>query len=157
MSTRSALLINCSVGEAREMHERAGRERRTLSAHVVMIVMRGVKADERLADSLQTLIAAPRGRDEGARTTVLLRCSAEEARRIRLAARRRETTISSYVLQALHRWWELADKIPRPPGMDAEGGVKREELSRRLRRHRLTGSDGATDESDGEGGLGGVE
>jgi hypothetical protein len=43
----------------------------------------------------------------GPRTAVLLRCSTQEADRIRVAAQRRETSISGFVLHSLHRAWQV--------------------------------------------------
>jgi hypothetical protein len=113
MGRRTALLINCSVRESREIHERASEEHRTMSAHVLVIVMRTIKSDERLFRRMRRLTTAPTERDTGARTTLLLRCSAEEGRRIRQGARRRDATISGFVLGTLHRWWKLVDWYSR--------------------------------------------
>jgi hypothetical protein len=122
MGRRSALLINCSVEESREIHERAAREHRTISAHVLVVVMRIVGSDERLFERLQKLTKLSLERGKGERTTLLLRCTAEEAGRIRLAARRRDTTISGFVLGTLHRWRDLVDTF-NPPHQTAMEGV----------------------------------
>src|SRR5215831_8570021 len=45
------------------------------------------------------------------RTTMLIRCSKEEAQRIRAGAKRRSTTISHFVLHALAVSWSAGDSI----------------------------------------------
>jgi uncharacterized protein (DUF1778 family) len=46
-------------------------------------------------------------RPAGPRTTLLLRCSAEQAQRIKAAAKRRSTTISFFVLHVLATSWHI--------------------------------------------------
>jgi hypothetical protein len=124
MPDRTALLINCSQRELEQMRAYAEAEHRTLSGYVLNIVMRTVKFDETLFASLNrfaesnpfTVPQMPR--PAGPRATALLRCSIAEATRIRAAAKRRNTTISAFVLHALQRSWlvtkGLADSQGHP-------------------------------------------
>src|SRR5262245_57617303 len=100
--SRTAFLISCSEGEAARIRTRAQYDFRGISAYVLNIVLRAVERDEKLLGQfhklspLPTLIRVP-----GRRTAVLLRCSDEQASRIRIAARRRSTTISGFILNCL--------------------------------------------------------
>ena len=115
MGGRSALLINCSEKEARKIHEQAALQRRGVSSYVLNIVSRAVEFDDRIFAAINGLPGSKIRRLPGPRTTLLLRCSVEEAKRIRTAAKRRQTTISGFVLQALRRSWKVAEALPRPP------------------------------------------
>jgi hypothetical protein len=100
MSSRTALIISCSQFEADTTREKAELQRRTMSAYMLHNVMRQVLVDETLSRTGQKLaprlsiLAQPR-------TTMLIRCSIEEAARIRTAAKRRDSTISAFVLHSL--------------------------------------------------------
>jgi hypothetical protein len=111
---RAALLISCSQQDVQVMRERAREERRQISSYLVNVMMTTVEFDEKLLakyGSLAKLRAAPPSqRTDGPRAAVLLRCSEDEARRIRGAAKRRDMTISGYVRYVLRRSWEIADK-----------------------------------------------
>ena len=109
MSPRPSLLINCSKAEAQEIRHQAQRQRRTVSGYVMNIVMRAVEFDDELfvrLNGVRTLRPPWDYRDEKPRTTVHFYCSRQEAERVRKAAKRRETTISGFVLHSLHRSWE---------------------------------------------------
>lgn len=106
MGDRTALLISCSAEEAAAIRERAQVDRRTLSSYVLGILFRWMDIEERLLISQQdtgrllspyTHLRAP-----GKRTTMLIRCSKDEADRIRAGAKRRSTTISWFVVQTLN-------------------------------------------------------
>jgi hypothetical protein len=120
MGTRTALIISCSRQEADTTREQAALQRRTMSAYILHIVMRHILVDESLFRTREKL-APPNGRllDGLAhpRTTMLIRCSTEEAARIRAAVKRQDSTISGFVLHALGSSWDAAEGIParRPP------------------------------------------
>jgi hypothetical protein len=124
MRTRTALLINCSQKEALKIREIAARQRRTISGYVLNVVMNAIKFDESLA-RLRALGVEDRlhirhiefyglegvsPRPPGPRTTMLLSCPKEDARRIREAAQRKGTTISGVVLHALRLAWAVSDQ-----------------------------------------------
>ncbi len=50
----------------------------------------------------------------GPRTTMLIRCTTDEAARIRSAAKRRDTTISGFVLHTLRCSWVVAEGLNLP-------------------------------------------
>src|SRR5579872_3712127 len=112
MANRAALLIRCSKHEAEAIRARAKIERRTISHFTLNIVLRSVEIEEAAegmwvsnpAFSAQNRTLYKNSeRKVGPRTAVLVRCSAEEAGRIRAAARRKNTMISDYVLHCIRR------------------------------------------------------
>jgi uncharacterized protein (DUF1778 family) len=123
---RTALLIHCSAEEAKTIRQRAILQRRTIGGYVLNVMMRVIAHDERLFTQLGRLQRWDRIfgwnslRPVGPRTTMLLRCSAQESTRIRVAAKRRGATISTFVLHTLRSSWNLplqsshAQKRPAP-------------------------------------------
>lgn len=102
------------------------RERRTISSYTLNILMRAVRLDESLirmrganvsADpyagvlELYGLNVALSRRPPGPRTTMLIWCSAQESRRIRAAAKRRDATISGFVLHTVRSFWKRRKAI----------------------------------------------
>lgn len=120
MGDRTALLIYCSLEEFEKIHTIAELEHRTLSGYVLNILMRAVTFEETVHAGLNTArlvkhaFAKPVFLSPGPKTTMLLRCSLDEAARIRAAARRRQTSISGYVRLALQRSWSITDGIAVP-------------------------------------------
>lgn len=115
MAKRTALLIRCSVDEAATIRDRAERDRRTVSAYVLTRLDAALQMEELLFARLSRFqefnrisIRTP-GRPPGPRAAILVRCSGDEAKRIREAARRRQTTISGFVLHALRRSWKVKE------------------------------------------------
>jgi len=116
MSGRASLLINCSVQEAREIRAQAKLQRRTVSGYALNIAMRAVGYDDQLFARFKRLsgFGSTWGHQHRAarpRTTMHLHCSEAEADRIRNAAKRRETTISGFVLHCVRRSWEVNRQI----------------------------------------------
>lgn len=116
MRERTALLINCSEQEARQIRAQAKLQRRTVSGYVLNIAMRAAGYDDQLFIRYKRLSSfggnsgrQPRARQP--RTTLHLHCSEGEARRIRNAAKRRETTICGFVRYSLWRSWEVSRQI----------------------------------------------
>lgn len=112
---RAILMISCSQEEARKIREKAELQRRTISGYVLKIVMRAVQLDERLYHNYRRLAPlnfSVLGRKPRPRTVMLIRCSAQEAARIRAAAKKRDITISGYVLYCLRSSWQVADTFP---------------------------------------------
>ncbi len=127
MPSRTALLIRCAEQEAAIIREQARIERRTVSNYVLNIVLRAVQFEENLfANSgfhdLRRLGDLHAIRAAGPRTAILVRCSTEEAQRIRASAKQRGATISGYVLRALTRSWKIKKDVA------ALGSRKRMEL-----------------------------
>jgi uncharacterized protein (DUF1778 family) len=118
MGNRTALLIRCSADEAAAIRDRAQRDRRTVSAYILTRLAPALHVEEMLFARLSRFRefnqAAARTplRPPGPRSAILLRCSVEEAKQIRVAAERRQTTISGFVLHALRRSWKVTEEIP---------------------------------------------
>jgi len=119
MPDRAALLLSCSSEEARIIRERAKLQHRGISSYMLDILTRALQFEDRLLAkgggvySLYKNICRTPDLPLGPRTTMLLRCSAQESERIRWAAKMRDTTISEFVLHCLRRSW-LVEKQPRP-------------------------------------------
>lgn len=119
MANRTALLIRCSKHEAASIRARAKAERRTISHFVLRIVLQAVEIEETIEGMW---VSNPAFREQsrsfhknpqrkvGPRTAILVRCSMEEAERIRAAAHRKNTMISDYVLHCVRRI--LIDPLP---------------------------------------------
>jgi len=113
MNARTALLIRCSTEEATRIHNYAESERRSVAGHVLNIVLRATAMEERMAaqiprlHELNRVTARTPFRPAGQRTAILVRCTAEEANRIRRVASRRQMTISGFVLHCMHRSWNI--------------------------------------------------
>jgi hypothetical protein len=117
---RRAILVSCLTEEADQIRKRARLDRRTVSGYILVILMKSVAYQEDLSsklqvpsqfDSMGNLLWKPPRLPRGPRTTILLRCSAEENKRIRLAAARRVMTVSGFIRQCLRRWWQAADRV----------------------------------------------
>jgi hypothetical protein len=113
MSGRSALLINCSEKQAGRVRETAQEQRRTISGYVLYVLMRAISVEERFFARVSRLGPLPFKRPAGPRTCLLIRCSQEEAQRVRRVAKRREMSISAYVLYCLERSWNVGRPAPR--------------------------------------------
>jgi uncharacterized protein (DUF1778 family) len=108
----ASLLLSCSRREAEQVRKKAALQRRTVSGYVINIVMRSVEFSDGLVSSLGKLppfFKLDRGKQAkgvAPRTTLHIYCTAEESKRIRGAASRRDMTISGFVLSCLRRSWE---------------------------------------------------
>jgi hypothetical protein len=121
MEERAALLICCSQEEAAGIREQAAREHRKVSSYLLSILMKSIEFEEALFARFHRLSALKlpangigdtiRGRPLASqpRTAMLLRCSREEGRRIRLAAKRRDASISKFVMFIVRRAWRIAE------------------------------------------------
>jgi len=121
MGARTALLICCSLEEAQKIRREARFEHRTVAGYVLNILARALRLEERLAAQLSSfqrlnrVLARTPTHTLGQRTAVLVRCSVDEANRIRVAAKRRDTTVSGFVLHCLKRNWDINLGRPTPP------------------------------------------
>ena len=116
MGNRTALLIRCSADEAAAIRDRAERDRRTISAYILTRLVAALRVEEMLFARLSRFrefnqaVARTSLHPPGPRSAILLRCSVEEAKQIRVAAGRRQTTISGFVLHALRRSWRVTEE-----------------------------------------------
>ena len=111
MTDRAAILLSCTKREA-AIREQARVERRTVSGYVLKIALKSASFDETVlraigGASLSAVGGVQRGLLPEPRTTVLIRCAAAESKQIRAAARRRNSSISRFVLLCLRRVWRF--------------------------------------------------
>ena len=123
---RGALLINCSETQAARVREMAQAERRTISGYVLTIVLRAVLVEEKYFVRVSRLGPLPFRRPPGLRTCLLIRCSTEEAKRIRQIAKRRQMSICGYVLYCLERSWGLSHAAARSSTYEKSPAENRE-------------------------------
>lgn len=122
MAQRASILINCSRLESDFIHKQAGNDRRSISGYVLKIVLGYVIFEEDILAKFRPVQRAaglsPWKRPvqaSGPRATFLIRCSEDESRRIRAAAKRRDVSISGYVLSSLRRTWKIQTETGRMP------------------------------------------
>jgi hypothetical protein len=115
---RTALLIRCNVEEAERIRIEAEKERRTISAYVLLVTSRVIQVEDKLFATMNRYSAMNQSSSRramiapGARTAILVRCEVAEAERIRQCAQRREIAINAFVLQALRRAWSVQNTPP---------------------------------------------
>jgi|SRR5215469_4642704 len=122
MMQRAALLIRCITEEAVTIRHCAAVERRTVSGYVLNVLDKALKVEDSLwqqlgqshFQDLHYVIASSQQRFGGDRTTILIRCTRDEATRIRMAAEHRQITISAFVIHSLQRFWAVAKGRPAP-------------------------------------------
>lgn len=117
--SRTALLIRCSKEEAAILRAQAAAEHRTISGCMLDILERSVWMEQQYAHGVtQSFLEnqarefrlAHRMRD---RTSLLLRCSTDEADRIRTVAWNRSMSISEFAAFSFWRHWEAVKKVHR--------------------------------------------
>jgi uncharacterized protein (DUF1778 family) len=115
---RKALLIRCSTDEAERVRSEAQRTHSKINSYVLNVALRAVQVEDQLFSTLNVYRSpdrifsqpsqASRCQDPlSLRTALLVRCSDEEAARVREAAQRRRTTISAFVLRSLKLAWGI--------------------------------------------------
>lgn len=117
--SRTALLIRCSRDDAQALRAQALAEHRSISGCLLHILDRSLWIDEQFARALTPALLArqawafrlARQEKKEDRTTMLLRCSVQEAARIRAIARIRQMSISEFVVFALWRYWKTVSKL----------------------------------------------
>ena len=113
MSPRTAFLLRCSNSAAETVREKARQSRRSISGYVLGVLDRALHMEEILSgrsvrpnELAGTLGRAP-VRETGTETAILVRCSAGEADRVRAAAKRKDMSISAFVMHCLRRAWDV--------------------------------------------------
>lgn len=113
MNPRTAFLLRCSNPAAETIREKARQSRRSISGYVLGVLDHSLHMEEilsgrtvRLNDYAGTSGRAP-VRESGAETAILVRCTDAEADRVRAAARRRDMSISAFVMHCLRQAWSV--------------------------------------------------
>jgi hypothetical protein len=116
---RTALLIRCSKEEAARLRGQARAEHRSVSGCLLNVLERSLRIEEKYAVGYraQSGATAPAlakvSRFADSRAELFLRCSQSEAERIRGAAKRRNMSISRFVIFCLQRHWKAMQEILR--------------------------------------------
>lgn len=113
MNPRTAFLLRCSNPAAETIREKARQSRRSISGYVLGVLDRSLHMEEILSGrtARPNDFAGASGRapvrESGAETAILVRCTDAEADRVRAAARRRDMSISAFVMHCLRRGWSV--------------------------------------------------
>lgn len=110
MPERTSILIRCSPEEADIVHSEAAMQHRTVSGYLLYALERSLWIEEKFFGFTRRKRPVPTPRPVSS-TAVHLRCTTEEADRIRQAARRRLMSISGFILFSLHRHWDAANRV----------------------------------------------
>jgi hypothetical protein len=106
---RTALLIRCNVHEHDRIRAESRKARRTISGYVLHEVLKAVTVDDQIFSKLKynRPLEQPRRPSPSVspRTAILVRCSVEEAERVRQAANRRSIPINAFALGVLKMIW----------------------------------------------------
>lgn len=108
------LLIRCSRSEAEDIKRRAKSERRSVNAHVLNILDRMLSFEARVMGMPNIPRYSKTSnyiRPSGPRAVLFLRCTEDEAERIRKVAAFRQMPINEYVLTRLIRAYEIQDRL----------------------------------------------
>ena len=115
-SSGTSLLIRCSREEATKIRNEALRDHRSVSSYLLYLLERNLVIEEKYTDGPLSRFVQPLGRDTDGlptkdRTAVHLRCSFDQADRIRRGAAKRQMSISSFVVFALRRSWKSIEAL----------------------------------------------
>lgn len=111
---RTSLIIRCRREDAQTIYREAAAQRRNVSGYLLHVMERSLWVEKISLLGLTQIPGATIFENLGARTAIHLRCTAEEANRIREAAKRRLLSISKFVVFSLHRQWRAVDRVRNP-------------------------------------------
>ena len=107
---RTSLLIRCSCEDAQTVHAEALAQRRSVSGYLLFVLERSMWIEDKFLAGVsypkQAHVPA-----ESNRTAIHLRCTVQEAARIRQAAKGRLLSISNFVVFSLQRNWRAVEKV----------------------------------------------
>jgi uncharacterized protein (DUF1778 family) len=107
---RTSLLVRCSPEDAKAIHAEALAQHRSVSGYLLCVLERSIWIEGKSLANLPYAMKISLSPSPEGRTAIHLRCTAEEADRIRMAAKRRLSSISSFVVFSLHRHWKAAER-----------------------------------------------
>ena len=108
---RTSLLIRLSHEDAARIRNEASAEHRSLSGYLLNVLERSFFVEQKVAHGASTPMLSMQARTtlgpqvKKLHTAVHLRCTVEEATRIREHAARRQLSISDFVVFSLRRLW----------------------------------------------------
>lgn len=123
---RTSLLIRLSQEDASRIHRESSSEYRSLSGYLLRVLQRSFRIEDAVSQQVRALWSmqdARRQAEVRARATigpqnkklhtaVHLRCTVEEAAKIRKYAARRHLSISDFVIFSLRRLWQTLEQAP---------------------------------------------
>jgi hypothetical protein len=115
---RTSLLIRLSPEDAARIHREALSEYRSLSGYLLRVLERSFWIEQRVGGgSSASLLSHARAmigpQHKKHHTAVHLRCTVEQADRIRQYAARRQLSISDFVVFSLRRLWAAIEQSRR--------------------------------------------
>ena len=108
---RTSLLVRCSRDEAQKIHVEAMAQHRNVSGYLLFVLERSLWIEDGFVTGTLFVKQTPVLGAAENRTAIHLRCSTEEATRIRAAAKKRLLSISNFVLFSLQRHWKAVEKV----------------------------------------------
>ena len=114
---RTSLLIRLSHQDAARIHKDASSEHRSLSGYLLNVLERSFVIEQKLAHGASAPMLSRQARatlgqqSKKLHTAVHLRCTVEEAARIREYAGRRQLSISDFVVFSLRRLWTAVARL----------------------------------------------
>ena len=108
---RTSLLIRCSREDAQKIHAEADAAHRSLSGYLLHVLERSLWIENRFVVGVAYIKQTPAVGTRENRTAIHLRCTADEATRIRAASKKRLLSISGFVLFSLQRHWKAVEIV----------------------------------------------
>jgi len=111
-SVRTSLLIRLSHNDAARVRKEASSEHRSLSGYLLHVLERSFSIEQKLTLGASTPMLSLQARAtlgeqvKALHTAVHLRCTVDEAARIRKYAAGRQLSISDFVVFSLRRLWK---------------------------------------------------
>lgn len=112
---RASVIVRCSQEDAARIRKEASSEHRSLSGYLLHVL----ELSFHIEDKVPAFALARQSRgikiyaDKSLRTAVHLRCTSEQAARIRKYAASRGLSLSDFVVFSLRRLWEASDRLHR--------------------------------------------
>ena len=113
---RTSLIVRCSPEDAVRARNEASLEHRSLSGYLLRVLEFRINIEDKLTPMSDRPVVVGLARSPGrerkeARTAVHLRCTVDEATKIRQYAARRRLSISDFVVFSLRRLWSVQDHL----------------------------------------------
>jgi len=114
---RTSLLIRLSREDAARVRAEASSEYRSLSGYLLYVLERSFSIEERVARGASESLLSKQARAvvgpqlKKLHTAVHLRCTVEQAARIREHSARRQLSISDFVVFSLRRLWVAVERL----------------------------------------------
>jgi uncharacterized protein (DUF1778 family) len=111
---RTSLILRCSQEHADKIRQHAAAEHRHVAGYILRLLEGNLRIEETYDDRF-TLAMVRETLEERTRaanqTAIHVRCTTEQAARIRKAAARRELSISKFIVFAIERSWRAAERV----------------------------------------------